>query len=462
MLREASKATGSSKVKVLINTHWHPDQTGSNERIGKSGATIIAHENTKLWLARPIKASWLPKPFGPLPEKARPNKTTYTHDTLSFAGQDIEYGYLLQAHTDGDLYVYFKNANVLVAGGVVSAEGWPQLDWETGGWIAGLVAGYDKLLKVANADTKIIPANGPVLTRGDLEGHRKMYMTIYERLVAGLNKGLGPEEVVASAPRRITPRSGATRMGSSRRASAACGATTRPTRNHLDAWNGCAMENASARMPRSMRLHATGAATGKPGRARGEYGPIVVRVRKFASVWMKSCPSLAGSFSITRRRCRAISLRQVVSHRAEQRHHYLQAIGAGQVGPAFQSVGGEHVPKCQRRLRDRAPLDAFEIEHHDVRMVRVIDGAVPGVQLDGADVCQGEQAFEILDPHRQGGVTEESLRPPQCTDSGNTGSGPGDRAPVRAAVARDTSARDAQRVPSTSRVALSTARRHGG
>jgi len=89
VLREAAKATGSSKVKVLINTHWHPDQTGSNERLGKSGAQIIAHENTKLWLARPIKASWLAKPFGPLPEKARPSKTTYTKDSLSFAGQDI-------------------------------------------------------------------------------------------------------------------------------------------------------------------------------------------------------------------------------------------------------------------------------------------------------------------------------------------------------------------------------------
>jgi cyclase len=200
VLREASKATGGSKVKVLINTHWHPDQTGSNERVGKSGAQIISHENTKLWLARPIKASWLPKPFGPLPEKARPSKTTYTHDAISFAGQDVEYGYMLQAHTDGDLYVHFKQANVLVAGGVVSGDGWPLLDWETGGWIAGLVAGYDKLLKVADANTKIVPANGAVLARGDLEGQRKMYMTIYERLVAGLNKGLGPEEVVASAP----------------------------------------------------------------------------------------------------------------------------------------------------------------------------------------------------------------------------------------------------------------------
>ena len=200
VLREASKATGTSKVKVLINTHWHPDQTGSNERIGKSGATIISHENTKLWLARPIKASWLPKPFGPLPEKARPSKTTYTRDSISFGGEEVEYGYMLQAHTDGDVYTYFKNANVLATGGVVSADGWPRLDWETGGWIAGLVAGYDKLLKVANAQTKIVPANGAVITRADLEGHRKMYMTIYERLVACLNKGMGPDEVVASTP----------------------------------------------------------------------------------------------------------------------------------------------------------------------------------------------------------------------------------------------------------------------
>jgi cyclase len=200
LLKEVFRQSGASKVSVLINTHWHPEQTGSNERIGKSGATIISHENTKLWLSRPIKAAWLQKPFGPLPAKARPNKTTYTADKLSFGGEDIEYGYMLQAHTDGDLYVYFRNANVLATGGVVSSDGWPRLDWETGGWIGGLVAGYDKLLKVANADTKVVPADGATITRGDLEGHRKMYMTIYERLVACLNKGLGPDEVVASDP----------------------------------------------------------------------------------------------------------------------------------------------------------------------------------------------------------------------------------------------------------------------
>ncbi len=200
LLKEVAMSAQSSRVKVLFNTHWHPEQTGSNERIGKSGATLIAHQNTKLWLSRPINVKWLPKPFGPLPEKARPNKTTYTTDTLSYGGEQIDYGHVFQAHTDGDIYVYFRNTNVLAAGGVVSAEGWPRLDWETGGWIGGLVAGYDRLIKVANDSTRVVPANGRVLTRADLQNHRKMYMTIYERVVAALNKGLGPDEAVATEP----------------------------------------------------------------------------------------------------------------------------------------------------------------------------------------------------------------------------------------------------------------------
>lgn len=192
--------TGARRVTVLINTHWHPEQTGLNLRLGKAGATLVAHENTKLWLGRPIRTSWLPRVFGPLPPIARPGTTTYTTATLNFGTETVEYGYLQQAHTDGDLYVHFRTANVLAAGGVVSGDGWPLLDWETGGWIGGLVAGYDRLLKTADESTQIVPANGPVLGRPALAAHREMYFTIYERLVACLTKGMGPDEAVATQP----------------------------------------------------------------------------------------------------------------------------------------------------------------------------------------------------------------------------------------------------------------------
>jgi len=200
LLKLALKQANAKRVHTLFNTHWHPDQTGSNERVAAGGTQIIAHENTKLWLGRKINVDWLPQGYGPLPKKALPTKSFYTTDSLSFGNEQLSYGHLGQAHTDGDLYVYFKTANLLAAGGVVSAEGWPVLDWQTGGWIGGLVGAYDRLLKVANDTTRIVPANGPVISRKELQAQREMYMTIFDRCVKLLVKGQGPDEVVAAQP----------------------------------------------------------------------------------------------------------------------------------------------------------------------------------------------------------------------------------------------------------------------
>jgi glyoxylase-like metal-dependent hydrolase (beta-lactamase superfamily II) len=183
-----------------VNTHWHPEQTGCNETLGKQGARIVAHENTRLWLTRKIEVSWSPTPFPALPRSAQPNKSFYTTDKLEFGGETIALGHLGQAHTDGDLYAYLPKANVLVAGGVVSSAGWPLVDWQTGGWIGGLVGAYDRLLKIANDGTKVIPANGPIVGRRELQAYRDMYFQIFDRLVKQLTKGMGPEEAYQSAP----------------------------------------------------------------------------------------------------------------------------------------------------------------------------------------------------------------------------------------------------------------------
>ncbi len=200
LLKLAMKSVGARKVHTLFNTHWHPDQTGSNEPLGRQGARIIAHENTRLWLTRKIVVDWAAKPFPAFPKVAQPNKSFYTTDKLEFGGEQISYGHLGQAHTDGDLYVYLPKANVLVTGGVVSSAGWPLLDWQTGGWIGGLVGAQDRLLKLANDSTRIVPANGPIITRKDLQAQRAMYFEIYDRLVKQLVKGMGPDEAWASGP----------------------------------------------------------------------------------------------------------------------------------------------------------------------------------------------------------------------------------------------------------------------
>ena len=200
LVKLALKETGAKKVHTLFNTHWHPEQTGSNERLGKSGARIIAHENTKLWLGYATPVPWQDQPWGPLSAKGLPNQTTYGDGKLEFGGERIEYGYLLQAHTDGDLYVKFVESNVIAAGGVVSAEGWPVIDYKTGGWINGLIDGLRELIRVSDANTKIVPANGPVVTKADLEEQVKMYQTIAQRMSQLLRKGMGPAEVLAAAP----------------------------------------------------------------------------------------------------------------------------------------------------------------------------------------------------------------------------------------------------------------------
>ena len=103
----------------------------------------------------------------------------------------MKYGYLLQAHTDGDLYVLFPDSNVLVAGGVVSSDGWPVIDYKTGGWLGGLIDGLKELIKVADANTQIVPANGPVVTRADLEAQRDMYAAIFDRMEQAAAQGHG-------------------------------------------------------------------------------------------------------------------------------------------------------------------------------------------------------------------------------------------------------------------------------
>ena len=198
ILKAVAALPGGGPVRTLFNTHWHPEQTGSNETLGKAGARIIAQENTRLWLTTDVKWPWNGQTFKRLPKVAQPNKTFYTSDTLE---PGVRYGYLPDCgHTDGDLYVYFERQNVLAAGDLVSTQSWPTVDYITGGWIGGMVGATQRLLTIANEQTRIVPARGPVLSFADLKTQASMYATVYERLSTLLNRGRGPSEAVAARP----------------------------------------------------------------------------------------------------------------------------------------------------------------------------------------------------------------------------------------------------------------------
>jgi cyclase len=205
LLKLVAEQSGGKPVKVLFNTCWHPQHTGSNEALGKAGAKIIAHVNTKLWLGTEIDCGWQKKTYEPNPKESLPNQTFYTGvQKMTFGKEPVEYGYMMQAHTDGDIYVYFPGPNILAAGDVVAAGSYPIVDYTTGGWLGGMIEGQKTLLKVTNADTRIVvgsgPGNGSVLSQADLDAETQMLATLKDRLVKLVKQGFGPKEMIAAAP----------------------------------------------------------------------------------------------------------------------------------------------------------------------------------------------------------------------------------------------------------------------
>jgi glyoxylase-like metal-dependent hydrolase (beta-lactamase superfamily II) len=200
LLGAIQNSLGSDRVTTLVNTHWHHEHVGLNEVLGARGIRLFAHENTRQWLSTRIERPFDGAVFDPLPEAAQPNDTFYHYGALQHGDVPVEYGYLRQAHTDGDMYVFLPQDNVLHAGGIVSSDAWPLMDWWTGGWMGGLVDGIETLLSIANDSTVIVPATGPVMTKADLTAMRDMYAELFEAVRNSFMTSNTVEETLALKP----------------------------------------------------------------------------------------------------------------------------------------------------------------------------------------------------------------------------------------------------------------------
>ena len=200
LLHLVATELGSDNVHTLFNTHWHPEQTGANKLLAKRGTHIISQANTKLWLSTDITPPYENRTYQPLPAAARPAEIFYRDWQKTFGDLEVKAGYLLQAHTDGDIYVQFPSENVLVGGGPLSNAGWPYMDWWTGGWIGGLADALGTLSDLADDKTIAVPANGGVMAKADLVRQQKMYGDLFGKLRTDLFAALSPAESVAKQP----------------------------------------------------------------------------------------------------------------------------------------------------------------------------------------------------------------------------------------------------------------------
>src|SRR2546429_2870410 len=180
-LQESLKGFGAP-VKTVINTHWHFDHTDNNAPLRAGGATLVAHENTKLRMTQPHHLAVLELDFPPSPAAALPQRVFKDGYTLEANGERLAVTHVPPAHTDTDVVVRFEKANVLHTGDVFFNGRYPYIDGSTGGRIDGIIKAAERLFKLADPGTKNRPGHRPIGPKSHYTKYRGMLSTAADRV----------------------------------------------------------------------------------------------------------------------------------------------------------------------------------------------------------------------------------------------------------------------------------------
>ena len=198
-LEESLKTLGGP-VKTVINTHWHFDHVDNNAPLHAAGATVVAHENTKRRMSAPQHIEILQLDFPASPADALPQRVFKDGTKLEANGEHIDVSHVAPAHTDTDVVVRFERANVLHAGDVFFNGRYPLIDGSTGGKVDGMIDASNRLLTLADADSKIVPGHGPLAGKAELTKYRDMLVTARDRVRKLKDAGKSLDEAIAAKP----------------------------------------------------------------------------------------------------------------------------------------------------------------------------------------------------------------------------------------------------------------------
>ena len=190
----AVKKISSSPIKFVVNTHLHGDHTGGNENFGKLGAVLFSRDQLRARLARPAGNAAPPSAVS-LP--------VVTYDgpvTLHMNGEDVQLIPIRSAHTDGDTLVRFVGLDILMPGDYYRSIGYPNIDRNNGGSLAGMIEGLGATIGLAGPNTKIIPGHGAIVDRNAVTAHRDMMLVLRDRVATLIKQGKTLPEINASKP----------------------------------------------------------------------------------------------------------------------------------------------------------------------------------------------------------------------------------------------------------------------
>jgi glyoxylase-like metal-dependent hydrolase (beta-lactamase superfamily II) len=187
-------------ARMLFNTNWRAEHTQANDALGAAGVQILAHENTRLWMTNDFTVRWEDRRYTPRAATALPNDTFYKGGSVELGGERIDYGHLPRAHTDGDVWVFFRRANILMVSDLLAVDSFPIIDYSTGGWIGGFREATRALLELADDATLIIPAVGQPQRRQALEAQLELCDTTYDVVGQAYVNAHSLDELIASRP----------------------------------------------------------------------------------------------------------------------------------------------------------------------------------------------------------------------------------------------------------------------
>ncbi len=173
-IRIALSELSGSDLRFILNTHYHGDHTGGNENLSKDGATIVAHENVRKRLGTTFYSDLWERDIEAKPESFWPIVTFKSELTFYLNGEEIQIIHIPEAHTDGDILIHFKSSNILHTGDAFVRYGYPFIDVAAGGTMDGFIKAQEKILEVADADTKIIPGHGQISSIADVKELKQM------------------------------------------------------------------------------------------------------------------------------------------------------------------------------------------------------------------------------------------------------------------------------------------------